>query len=254
MSSDQRFSVIRQGDCIELMKELPDASMDMILCDLPYQVTKNSWDTLIPMDELWEQYLRVAKPNAAICLHADGMFMADLMKSQPKLWRYNLVWDKKLVSGFLNAKRMPLRRHEEICVFYRQLPTYNPQKVPGAISHSRGDLKKQVANHNYGEHHKTETDQSGMKYPTSILEFQKPHPSIAVHPTQKPVELEEWLIKTYTNPGDIVLDNCMGSGTTGVAAINTGRSFIGMESNADYFNVAVKRIIEAAEIAEQEAV
>lgn len=235
------------GDCIELMQSIPDASVDMILCDLPYQVTKNSWDVIIPFDKLWEQYLRIAKPNAAICLHADGMFMADLMKSQPKLWRYNLVWDKKLISGFLNAKRMPLRRHEEICVFYRQLPTYNPQKVPGAITHSRGNLDKQVANHNYGEHHKTASDQSGMKYPTSILEFQKPHPSIAVHPTQKPVELAEWLIKTYTNPGDVVLDNCMGSGTTGVAAVSLGRRFVGFELNYDYYNLASNRIKEAAE-------
>lgn len=235
------------GDCIELMQSIPDASVDMILCDLPYQVTKNSWDVIIPFDKLWEQYLRIAKPNAAICLHADGMFMADLMKSQPKLWRYNLVWDKKLISGFLNAKRMPLRRHEEICVFYRQLPTYNPQKVPGAITHSRGNLDKQVANHNYGEHHKTVSDQSGMKYPTSILEFQKPHPSIAVHPTQKPVELAEWLIKTYTNPGDVVLDNCMGSGTTGVAAVSLGRRFVGFELNYDYYNLASNRIKEAVE-------
>lgn len=235
------------GDCIELMQSIPDDSVDMILCDLPYQVTKNSWDVIIPLDKLWEQYLRIAKPNAAICLHADGMFMADLMKSQPKLWRYNLVWDKKLISGFLNAKRMPLRRHEEICVFYRQLPTYNPQKVPGAITHSRGNLDKQVANHNYGEHHKTESDQSGMKYPTSILEFQKPHPSIAVHPTQKPVELAEWLIKTYTNPGDVVLDNCMGSGTTGVAAVSLGRRFVGFELNYDYYNLASNRIKEAVE-------
>lgn len=240
-------TILQCGDCIELMQSIPDASVDMILCDLPYQVTKNSWDVIIPFDKLWEQYLRIAKPNAAICLHADGMFMADLMKSQPKLWRYNLVWDKKLISGFLNAKRMPLRRHEEICVFYRQLPTYNPQKVPGAITHSRGNLDKQVANHNYGEHHKTESDQSGMKYPTSILEFQKPHPSIAVHPTQKPVELAEWLIKTYTNPGDVVLDNCMGSGTTGVAAISLGRRFVGFELNYDYYNLASNRIKEAAE-------
>ena len=240
-------TILQCGDCIELMQSIPDASVDMILCDLPYQVTKNSWDVIIPFDKLWEQYLRIAKPNAAICLHADGMFMADLMKSQPKLWRYNLVWDKKLISGFLNAKRMPLRRHEEICVFYRQLPTYNPQKVPGAITHSRGNLDKQVANHNYGEHHKTESDQSGMKYPTSILEFQKPHPSIAVHPTQKPVELAEWLIKTYTNPGDVVLDNCMGSGTTGVAAVSLGRRFVGFELNYDYYNLASNRIKEAAE-------
>lgn len=255
MNQDYNATVYtRQGDCLELMQSIPDASIDMILCDLPYQVTRNSWDVIVPFDKLWEQYLRIAKPNAAICLHADGMFMADLMKSQPKLWRYNLVWDKKLVSGFLNAKKMPLRRHEEICVFYQKPPTYNPQKVAGAKNHSVGKLDKVRTNHNYGENHLTESDQSGMKYPTSILEFQKPHPSIAVHPTQKPVELAEWLIKTYTNPGDIVLDNCMGSGTTGVAAINTGRSFVGFELNQDYYNLASKRIKEAAEIRNKEAV
>lgn len=233
---------LAQGDCLELMQSIPDASVDMILCDLPYQVTKNHWDTIIPFDKLWKQYIRIAKLNAVICLHADGMFMADLMKSQPKLWRYNLVWDKKLVSGFLNAKKMPLRRHEEICVFYRKPPVYNPQKVPGAITHSRGNLDKQVANHNYGKHHKTESDVSGMKYPTSILEFQKPHPSVAVHPTQKPVELAEWLIATYTNPGALVVDNCMGSGTTGVAAVRLGRKFIGIEQNEEYFEIATGRV------------
>lgn len=233
---------IMQGDCLEIMKKIPDDSIDMILCDMPYQVTRNSWDVVIPLDKLWEQYLRISKIDAAICLHADGMFMADLMKSQPKLWRYNLVWDKKLTSGFLNAKKMPLRRHEEICVFYRRPPTYNPQKVAGAKNHSKGNLGNALANHNYGAYCTVESDQSGMKYPTSILEFQKPHPSVAVHPTQKPVELAEWLIKTFTNPGDVVLDNCMGSGTTAIAAINTGRRFVGIELDREYYNIASKRI------------
>ena len=233
---------------MDSLTTIPDQSVDMILCDLPYQVTRNSWDVQLPLEELWKQYLRIAKANAAICLHADGMFMAQLMMSQPKLWRYNLVWDKKLVSGFLNAKRMPLRRHEEICVFYRKQPIYNPQKTPGAITHSRGDLSRPVARHNYGAHHKTVSDTSGMKYPTSVLTFQKPHPSVAVHPTQKPVELAEWLIATYTDPGAVVLDNCMGSGTTGVAAAKLGgRAFIGIEKNPEYFDIAQQRIMAAVD-------
>lgn len=230
------------ANCLDLMSSIEPESVDMILCDLPYQVTKNHWDTVLPFDELWEHYLRIAKPNAAICLHADGMFMADLMRSQPKLWRYNLIWDKQQVTGFLNAKRMPQRRHEEICVFYKKPPVYNPQKIQGAITHGRGNLQTQSKNHNYGKHHKTASDVSGLKYPTSILQFQKPHPSVAVHPTQKPVELAEWLIRTYTNPQDTVLDNCMGSGTTGVAALGTGRYFIGIEQNENYYRTAVERI------------
>ena len=218
------ISYIKLGDCLELMPELPDASVDMILCDLPYGVTKNKWDSVNPLDKLWEQYKRIAKPNTAIVLFADGMFEANLMLSNPKWWRYNLVWDKVLTSGFLNANRMPLRSHEEICVFYQKQPTYNPQKTVGEKNHSKG-RPKENANENYGDYNFVDnSDQLGnMKHPKSILTFPKPHPSVAVHPTQKSLELCEWLIKTYTNPGDVVLDNCMGSGTTCLAAKNTGR-------------------------------
>lgn len=239
------ISYIKLGDCLELMSKLPDASIDMILCDLPYGVTKNKWDSVIPLDKLWEQYKRIAKPNAAICLFADGMFEANLMLSNPKWWRYNLVWDKVLTSGFLNANRMPLRSHEEICVFYQKQPTYNPQKTVGEKNHSKG-RPKENANENYGEYGFVDnSDQLGnLKHPKSILTFPKPHPSVAVHPTQKSLELCEWLIKTYTNPGDIVLDNCMGSGTTCLAAKNTGRLFIGFELDENYFNTAKQRIDE----------
>jgi len=234
---------LKQGDCLELMSDLPDASIDMILCDLPYGVTKNKWDSVIPLDKLWEQYRRIAKPNTAICLFADGMFEANLMLSNPKWWRYNLVWDKVLTSGFLNANRMPLRSHEEICVFYQKQPTYNPQKVVGAKNHSKG-RPKENANENYGDYNFVDnSDQLGnMKHPKSILTFPKPHPSVAIHPTQKSLELCQWLVRTYTNPGDIVLDNCMGSGTSCLAAKIEDRHYIGFELDDKYFDVAFRRL------------
>lgn len=239
------------GDCLVEMAKIPDKSVDMVLCDLPYEVLNKSnknaqWDRLLPFDKLWEQYERVIKDNGAIVLFAQGMFTAQLMMSNPKLWRYNLVWDKVLTSGFLNAKRMPLRSHEDICVFYKELPTYNPQMQEGKPLHSKGSSykEKELTNNCYGSLGVADDERKGCtdKYPTSIVRFQKPHPSIAVHPTQKSVELCEWLIKTYTNEGEIVLDNCMGSGTSGVASVNCNRSFIGIELSDEYFFTAERRI------------
>ena len=224
----------------------------MVLCDLPYGSTKNPWDRTLDLDRLWPIYKRIVKQNGAICLFADGMFMADLMKSNRAGWRYNLVWDKVLPSGFLNANRMPLRRTEEIVVFYRKQPVYHPQKVLGKPSHSKGNLvgkqaDDSIRNRDYGNY--TVVDNSkehgAWKHPTSLLTFQKPHPSKSLHPTEKPVLLCEWLIKTYTDPGDTVLDNCMGSGTTGIACLNTGRNFIGIEKNPKDFAVARERILRA---------
>lgn len=237
---------IYKGDCLELMKEIPDGSIDMILCDLPYGRTHNRWDVIIPFDELWQQYMRVCKENGAIVLFSDGLFMADLMNSNRKYWKYNLVWDKVLTSGFLNANRQPLRQHEELCVFYRKQPVYNPQKTVGNINHSKGSIKKNQ-NNNYGEYGWIDNREElgNLKHPTSIVRFQKPHPSVSVHPTEKPVELCEWLIKTYTNKGDLILDSCAGSGSTCVAAINTGRNFIGMELKEEYFKIAENRITES---------
>lgn len=239
-----------RGDCLELMRGIPDGSVDMILCDLPYGVTRNKWDSELALDALWPEYKRIIKPNGAICLHADGLFMAKLMLSEPRLWRYNLIWSKVHSSGFLNANRMPLRLTEEICVFYKKQPTYNPQKTEGAKSHSKGraagkdTAEAGFAYHNYGKHVIVDNSEAhgSMKYPTSLLTFQRPHPSKARHPTEKPVPLLEWLIRTYTNPGDLVLDNCMGSGSTGVACVNTGRRFIGMELDEHYFEIAQSRI------------
>lgn len=234
------------GDCMALLKEIPDRSVDMILCDLPYGVTKNKWDSSLDLGELWKHYKRVIKPNAAIVLFADGMFMANLMMSNPKMWRYNLVWDKVLVTGFLNANRMPLRSHEEICVFYDKPPVYHPQKTLGDKNHSSG-VKKSRANNNYGAFDFVDNAEllGSMKHPRSIVKFQKVHASKTVHPTQKPVELCEYLIRTYTEKGDTVLDSCMGSGTTGVACVHTGRKFVGIELDKQYFDIATDRILNA---------
>ena len=235
-----------QGDCLELMKDIPDKSIDLILCDLPYGTTRNSWDEVIPFDKLWAQYNRIIKDNGAILLFAQGKFYVNLVSSNMKMFRYDLVWDKELISGFLNAKRMPLRRHEQVAVFYKHLPTYNPQFTQGKPLHSKGTAyqTKELTNNNYGDFKATDDDRAGSteKYPTSIMKFQKPHPSVCVHPTEKPVALLEYLVKTYTNEGDVVLDNCMGSGSTGVACQNTNREFIGMELDEDYYKLACERI------------
>ena len=235
-------------DCLEGMKSIPDKSIDMILCDLPYGTTRNKWDSIIPFDKLWEQYNRIIKDNGAIVLFAQGMFTCDLMNSNRKMWRYNLIWDKVLPSGFLNAKRQPMRNHEDICVFYKKQPTYNPQMWEGKECHSRGNVLGQSQgdfsrNTNYGNFKAVET-KGNLKYPKSILTFQKPHPSTSQHPTQKSLEVCEWLIKTFTNENEVVLDNCVGSGTTPLACINTNRQFIGFELDKDYFNIAQSNILE----------
>lgn len=243
---------IYQGDCLELIKQLPGKSIDCIICDPPYEVlNKNNkdaqWDRIIPFDELWQQYERVAKDNAAIILFAQGMFTARLMMSNPRLWRYNLIWQKGgRCSGFLNAKKMPLREHEDIVVFYRKQPTYNPQMtkcLPHERNHSRGRQQGEQTNRCYGEFGKAEDIITDLKYPKSILNFNRPHPQI--HPTQKPVALIQYLIKTYSNENDLILDNCIGSGTTAVAAIKEKRHFIGMELNKEYYDIACKRVKEA---------
>ena len=204
------------------MNNFTDKSIDMILCDLPYGVTNNKADIVIPFDQLWKQYERIIKDNGAIVLFGQGVFYIDLVNSNRKLFRYDLVWDKQLVSGFLNAKRMPLRQHEQIAVFYKKSPKYNPQFKKGKPLHSRGYKykDKEIVNNNYGEFKQTDDLRAGStdKYPTSIISIQKPHPSKAEHRTEKPVELFEYLIKTFTNEGETVLDNCMGCGNCGVAA------------------------------------
>lgn len=234
------------------MQKLPDHSIDLVLADLPYAKTHNHWDALIPFNPLWEQYNRILKERGAIVLFGQTDFSAQLIMSNPKMFRYTLIWDKVRTTGFLNAKRMPLRRHEDILVFYKKLPTYNPQMVEGGEpSHSRGKKWADKGNAQddgriYGKYrhdYNAPSTQTNMKYPTSILQFSN-RVQGNVHPTQKPVDLLEYLIKTYSNEGDVVLDNTMGSGSTGVAALNTGRRFIGMEIEDKYFEIAKQRIEE----------
>lgn len=237
-----------QGDCLELMKNIPDKSIDMILCDLPYGTTRNRWDIVIPFEPLWEQYKRIIKENGIIVLFGSGMFTSDLMQSNRKMWKYNLIWEKTTSTGFLNAKRMPLRSHEDIIIFYNHQPTYNPQKTYGhkrKVSTAQQKINCKVTE-NYGKHGLTTYD-STERYPKSVLEFKTDKQKSSLHPTQKPVSLLEYIIKTYTNEENTVLDNCMGSGSTGVACVNTNRNFIGIELDENYFSIAKERIEKAKE-------
>jgi site-specific DNA-methyltransferase (adenine-specific) len=237
---------LKQGNCLELMKGLGDGSIDLILCDLPYEVTQNPKDKQIPLDQLWKEYKRIIKEDGTIVLTSQFPFTLDLITSNKEMFKYDLIWDKILPSGFLNSNRMPLRTHEHILIFYKKLGTYNPQYTKGKPSHSKGKMTSDK-NQNYGDYGKIDNSkkQGDDKFPNSIISFMKPHPSKALHPTQKSLELFEWLIKTYSNEGDKVLDNCMGSGTTGVACKNTRREFIGFELNEEYFRIAEERIKEA---------
>ena len=230
-----------QGDCLELMKALPDGSVDMILCDLPYGTTGCKWDSVIPFDALWTEYRRIAKPNAAVVLTGAQPFTSALVMSNPLYFRYQWVWDKKIPSGMSYARFQPMRQHEDILVFcWGSRVPYNPQMIKREKPIKEGGKKKSesapIANFN---------SMGGkiydMKNPTTLLQFDKVRRG-SVHPTQKPVALMEYLIRTYTNEGDTILDNCMGSGTTGVACVNTGRRFIGMEMDAGYFAIAQGRI------------
>ena len=228
---------IEQGDCLELMKEIHDKSIDMILCDLPYGTTRNKWDSIIPLDKLWEQYERIIKDNGCIALFAQTPFDKVLGASNLKLLKYEWIWQKDNGTGFLNAKKMPLKLHENILIFYKKPPVYNPQMRKGFKPYSQ---KSGRGSSNYGEQVRVITDSKGDRYPVDIVEFKRDKDKL--HPTQKPVALLEYLIKTYTNENENVLDNCMGSGSTGVACINTNRNFIGFELDENYFNIAKERL------------
>lgn len=240
------------GDCLVEMDRIADKSIDAIICDLPYNVLNKSnksaqWDKMLPLDKLWSQYNRIIKDNGAIVLFGQGMFTAQLIMSNPKMWRYNLVWDKVLKSGFLNANRMPLRQHEDILVFYKKQSLYNPQFTEGGMPlHSKGVSykSKEHKNRNYGRIKIVDDYRKGstQKYPSSILKFEKTHPSKALHQTEKPVALIEWLIKTYTNENELVLDNTAGSMTTAIAAINTNRRSICIEKDDKYFEIGSERV------------
>ena len=229
---------LRQGDCLELMKDIPDGSIDMILADLPYGTTKNKWDSVIPFDGLWGQYHRIIKDNGAICLFGQEPFSSIMRLSNLKMYRYDWTWIKDSGTGFLNAHRMPLKNRELISVFYKKLPLYNPQMRKGFKPYAIKQGKTKSSN--YGKQTGALTKSSGERYPLETINFKRDKDK--VHPTQKPVALLEYLIKTYTNEDDLVLDNTMGSGSTGVACVNTNRNFIGMELEEKYFDIAKERI------------
>jgi site-specific DNA-methyltransferase (adenine-specific) len=235
-----------QGDCLEVMRDIPDGSVDMILCDLPYGTTACKWDAIIPFEPLWEQYERIIKDNGAIVLTASQPFASALLMSNHKLFKYELIWDKVGTSSGVLAKKRPLKSHENILVFYKQQPTYNPQMREGIRWHRGGKMRKTPAF--YGESKeigKPFSDRTNLKYPKSIITVSNANRTHNIHPTQKPVPLFEYLIRTYTKEGEIVLDNCIGSGTTAVAAINTNRQFIGIEREPEYVEIANNRIEEA---------
>ena len=224
-------------DCLEGMKQIPDGSVDAIICDLPYGTTENEWDIIIPFDKLWEQYLRIMKDNAPVILFSQMPFTIDVVCSQRKLFRYEWIWEKENGTGFLNAKKMPLKITENILVFYKDLPTYNPQMRQGFEPYK---CKTGDQGTNYGQYEKVITISNGERYPLNLLKFDRDQD--AFHPTQKPVDLLRYLVRTYSNEGDTILDNCMGSGTTAVACIKEKRHFIGFELNKEYYDKACKRI------------
>jgi site-specific DNA-methyltransferase (adenine-specific) len=230
---------IYQRDCMSDggMALIPDKSIDMILCDLPYGTTNNKWDSVIPFDKLWTQYERIIKDNGAIILTASQPFTTDLIVSNRKLFRYEIVWDKTKGGNFALARKQPMKSHENILVFYKKQPTYNPQMEVRGKPRKKGGGK---ASENFGI---TPTvSYNNEYYPKSIVSFSTGSRKEHFHPTQKPIGLFEWLVKTYTNEGEIVLDNCMGSGTTAVAALSTNRRFIGFETEPAYIEIANKRI------------
>lgn len=244
-----------EGDCLKVLPKLPDHSVNLVLCDLPYGTTQNDWDCLIDLQCLWSEYARVVKPRGVIVLTGQGLFTARLMMSNPKLFRYKLAWVKSKPSNFLNAKRQPLRRHEDVCVFYRQQPNYDPQMTPGE-PYSKGVRKNQHTG-SYGRFNPALVASDGDRYPTDVIYFKTAESEGPVwHPTQKPLGLGQYLIRTYTRPRDLVLDNAFGSGSFLVAAATEGRRFVGIEQNknvalfkdgpVDYVEVARSRLAAIA--------
>lgn len=240
-----------EGDCLEQMAQLPDDSIDMVLCDLPYGTTQNPWDSVIDLDKLWEQYKRIVKPDGIIVLTGQGKFTGQLIMSNPNMFKYKLVWIKAKATNFLNANKQPLRRHEDICIFYKKQPRYNPQKIPGR-PYDRG-FRGDNRSGNYGTYGRAHIkSQDGMRHPTDVIFIEEQFTDWvfcqssakegAYHPTQKPVNLGRWLIRTYTKPGDLVLDNACGSGSFLVAAILEKRDFIGIEKNENCYHIQHKKV------------
>lgn len=234
---------LMQGDCLELMKDIPDGSVDLILTDPPFGTTKCSWDSVIPFEPMWNELERIIKPNGAIALFSAQPFTAVLACSNLKLFRYEWIWEKQNATGFLNAKKQPLRSHENILIFYKSQPTYNPQKTFG---HERKTAKKKViSSEHYGKQLSVKDYDSTERYPRSVQVFSSDKQKQALHPTQKPVALLEYLIKTYTQEGETVLDFTAGSMSTAIACINTNRKGIMIEEDDHYFKVGSDRVDQA---------
>ena len=232
---------LMQGDCLEMLAEIEPGSVDLVLCDLPYGATQNRWDSVIPLAEMWQCVWQALKPSGVAVFTAQTPFDKVLGVSDLPNLRYEWIWRKESGTGHLNAKKAPMKNHENVLVFYRSPPTYNPQMRAGFKPYVQAQGKPKSSN--YGAQTGAVTVSDGSRYPLTVLEFARDKEK--VHPTQKPVALMEYLIRTYTNPGEVVLDFTMGSGTTGVAAMNTGRRFIGIEMDAGYFDIAERRIMDA---------
>lgn len=240
-------SLLLEGDCLDVMKLIPDKSINMVLCDLPYGTTQNSWDSQIPLDKLWAQYKRVLAPNGMIALMCQGIFTAKLIISQEALFKYKIVWVKSKSTNFLNAKKQPLRKHEDICIFYQSQPPYTPQMSTGP-AYDKGIRKNQLTG-SYGDFKPARIKSEGDRYPVDVVYFKTAEAEGKVwHPTQKPIELGRYLIKTYTQPNDIILDNCFGSGSFLVAAALETRNSIGIEIN-DNALAFKKKAVNLLEIA-----
>lgn len=233
---------IYNEDCLVGMQQIDNKSIDMIFCDLPYGTTQCKWDTIIPFDPLWQQYERIIKDNGIIALFGNEPFSSALRLSNIGRYKYDWIWEKSKATGFLNAKKQPLRAYENICIFYKKQPVYNPQMTLGK-AYNKGIRKKQSEDDVYGEFKQVEVKSEGLRYPRNVVYFKTAESEgTTYHKTQKPVELCEYFIKTYTNEGDVVLDNCIGSGTTAIACINTKRKFIGFENNNTYYKLAKDRV------------
>lgn len=243
--TENYLNTVTKGDCLDVMKQLSDNSIDMILCDLPYGTTQNKWDSVIDLSKLWEQYERIIRDNGAIVLTAQGLFTAKLILSNEKLFKYKIVWIKSKPTNFLNAKIQPLRKHEDVCIFYKKQPTYNPQKTIGE-PYDKGYRKDQLSG-SYGDFKPRHVKSNGERYPTDVVALEEQtidiHDFVYIktaesegkvyHPTQKPIELGRYLIRTFTNEGDTVLDNACGSGSFLLSAILENRRYIGIEKNED---------------------
>lgn len=230
LNIEECINKVFEGDCLDIMQHFPDKSIDMVLCDLPYGTTQNKWDCPIPLDKLWKEYKRIVKDNGTIVLTSQGIFTATLILSNPEMFRYKWIWEKSKPTNFLNSKKQPLRKHEDVCIFYKQQPIYHPQMIKGE-PYDKGIRKNQLSG-SYGEFQPIHVKSDGERYPTDIIYFKTAEcEGKVIHPTQKPVELGKYMVRTYTDPGAIILDNTSGSGSFVVSALSEGRNFIAIEKN-----------------------